>query len=172
MEHNMEKTRRPNPVFQIEQVAIYPRDPARAKALLSAMGLNDWVEDHVVASGSVHGRPNQSNEADLSFNYQGLGRGNELEVLHYTTGRHWMRKIFRPMFRASHLGMHVNEQELQDWRLLFQSLGIPIAQEVRTSSHTNPVIAGKRKYHYVIFDTYPILGIDIKFIVRHDPSDF
>lgn len=160
-----------NPVFLIEQVAIYPRDPEAAKALLSAMGLDDWVVDHVSASGLVYGTKGE-NEADLSFNYQGLGRGKELEVLHYTTGPHWMKKWFRPKYRASHLGMHVTEQELEDWRVIFREQGIPVAQEVRTSSHTNPFIAGKRKYHYVIFDTYPILGIDIKFIVRHDVLDF
>ena len=30
----------------------------------------------------------------------------------------------------------------------------------------NPVIAGKRTYNYVIFDTKKILGVDVKFIVR------
>ena len=44
--------------------------------------------------------------------------------------------------------------------------GIKVAQEVFTKSHTNPVIAGKRKYNYVIFDTKEILGVDLKFIVR------
>ena len=45
-----------------------------------------------------------------------------------------------------------------------------MAQEVMTESHTNPVIAGKRTYNYVIFDTKEILGVDVKFIVRinHD----
>jgi hypothetical protein len=39
-----------------------------------------------------------------------------------------------------------------------------------TISHTNPVIAGKRWYTYVIFDTRSILGIDLKFIVRREAA--
>jgi hypothetical protein len=70
--------------------------------------------------------------------------------------------------RASHIGMHCTEAELESWRAFFASRNIAVAQEVFTKSHTNPVIAGKREYHYVIFDTYGILGIDVKFIVRRD----
>lgn len=161
----------PHPAFFIEQVAIYPRNPAKAKALLSLMGMDIWADDHVIATGKVRGKDG-TNEANLAFNYQGLGRANELEILHYTKGPHWMRKLGRPAFRASHLGMHCTEIELLDWRNVFEKAGIKVAQEVRTKSHTNPVIDGKRKYHYVIFDTYDILGLDIKFIVRHDPLDF
>jgi hypothetical protein len=32
------------------------------------------------------------------------------------------------------------------------------------------VIAGKRNYHYTIFATRHILGVDLKFIVRMDPN--
>ena len=46
-----------------------------------------------------------------------------------------------------------------------------MAQEVFTESHTNPVIAGKRSYNYVIFDTREILGVDLKFIVRINKDD-
>ncbi len=155
--------------FKIEQVALYPRDPEAAKELLTAMGVNDWVTDHVSAKGSVRKLRNVDNEADLSFNYSGMNAAGELEVLHYTRGAHWMRGM-RP--RVSHIGMHCTEQELAEWYSFFAGRGIPVAQEVYTRAHTNPAIAGKRKYHYVIFDTYDILGVDVKFIVRHDVSDF
>jgi hypothetical protein len=157
--------------FMIEQIALYPKDPEAAIALLSAMGLDGWTRDHVSARGIV--REHQcENEADLSFNYQGLDAAKELEVLHYTRGRNWMdpgrSNFFRP--RVSHLGMHCTEAALEEWRTFFAVRKIPVAQEVRTHAHTNPAIAGKRLYHYVIFDTYSILGVDIKFIVRHDPE--
>lgn len=161
------------PQFMIEQLAFYPRDPEAAKALLTAMGMGDWVTDHVNAKGSVRKLQDVENEADLSFNYSGLNAARELEVLHYTRGAHWMRHPMRGLRpRVSHIGMHCTEQELAYWRSFFAARSIPIAQEVRTSAHTNPAISGKRKYHYVIFDTYDILGVDVKFIVRHDPSDF
>src|SRR5690606_13518265 len=90
---------------------------------------------------------------------------NELEVLHYTDGPSWM-DCYAP--RASHLGMHCTAVELEGWREFFDERDIQVAQEVKTQSHTNPHIAGKRWYNYVIFDTYEILGSDIKFIVRSD----
>ena len=69
---------------------------------------------------------------------------------------------------VSHLGMHVTSGELEGWRHFFAERGIVVAQEVKTHEHTNPVIAGKRFYTYVIFNTRPILGVDVKFIVRRD----
>ena len=152
--------------FKIEQIALVPKDPAKAIQLLSEMGLSEWARDHVCAAGKVRGEDG-ANEADLAFNYQATtdGKPLELEVLDYTTGPNWMQ-IYQPS--ASHLGMHCTEEELAEWTAFFTSRGISIAQSVRTSSHTNPVIAGKRFYTYVIFHTRPILGIDTKFIVRRD----
>lgn len=152
--------------FEIEQVALCPDNPAAAIALLTDMGMPDWAHDHVVAAGSVRGGA-AVNEANLAFNYQGLERSHELEVLHYTKGASWMQDRLP---RISHFGMHCTEEELAEWRSFFSARGIRVIQEVNTLSHTNPHIAGKRVYHYVIFDTYPILGVDIKFIVRHDPD--
>lgn len=152
--------------FIIEQIAIVPRDPAKAIALLTEMGLAEWARDHVVAEGSVRGVPG-TNEADLCFNYDAAPQIGKLEfeVLNYTKGANWM-EIYEPS--ASHLGMHCSEEELDKWFTFFTSRGIPVAQEVFTKSHTNPVIAGKRQYRYVIFHTRPVLGIDCKFIVRRD----
>lgn len=53
--------------FMIEQIAICPKDPARAKQLLKDLGADEWAEDHVVATGKVFGEDG-TNEADLSFN--------------------------------------------------------------------------------------------------------
>jgi hypothetical protein len=151
MEHDMK--------FNIEQIALHPRNPEAAIELLTAIGLSDWARDHVVANGKVWGL-GAKNEANLQYNYTGI-TGKELEVLEYTEGPRW---ITEP--RVSHLGMHCTEEELDEWKVFFAARGIPIAQEVETESHTNPVIAGKRKYKYAIFDTFEILGVDLKFIVR------
>ncbi len=165
--------------FFIEQVALCPPDPFKAIALLKALGLNDWVHDIVVARGTVNGEGPLTNRAMLAFNYQATrgffdDNGNvrasdhakplELEVLHYTEGRNWM-DVNVPS--VSHLGMHVSEEELLDWTEKFEGLGIGWAQNVHTQSHTNPAIAGKRWYNYRIFNTRAILGVDLKFIVRH-----
>lgn len=150
------------PKFLIEQIALCPADPVRAIEFLSKIGMADWARDHVVANGNVFGSAGR-NEADLAFNYESLGAAKELEVLHYTTGPNWMAERGGAV---SHLGMHCSEKELEEWRAFFAAEGIPVAQEVFTESHTNPVIAGKRRYNYVIFDTRALIGVDLKFIVR------
>lgn len=154
--------------FQIEQIAICPRDRDRALWLLQALGAYEWAHDHVVALGRVFGIQSR-NEADLAFNYA-LGRQDkplEFEVLNYTHGPNWMATR---ACGVSHLGMHCTHEDLIKWRSFFTSLNIAVAQEVVTESHTNPVIAGLRRYNYVIFNTWPILGVDLKFIVRLNPD--
>lgn len=147
--------------FKIEQVALCPENPEAAMELLTAMGAGDWARDNVVAKGQVFGS-DCGNEAELNFEYKLLQGANELEVLHYTYGANWMAG----QERVSHLGMHCTADELRDWREFFAARGIVVAQEVKTQSHANPHIAGKRWYNYVIFDTHQILGVDVKFIVR------
>jgi len=154
--------------FVIEQIAIAPADPIRAKVLLSEMGAVEWHNDHVVATGKVFGKTG-TNEADLSFNYELFG-GKEFEVLDYTDGENWVDSLMRGRNTVSHLGMHCTAEELVEWRKFFHERGYSVAQEVFTDSHTNPVIAGKRKYNYVIFDTKQVLGVDLKFIVRIDQA--
>ncbi|HET8686853.1 MAG TPA: hypothetical protein VFM18_09330 [Methanosarcina sp.] len=152
--------------FKIEQIAICPKNPAAAIELLTALGADEWARDHVVANGFVYGRQ-RGNEADLAFNYTLSGGAKEFEVLNYTEGDNWMAEPSRHN-SVSHLGMHCTAEELEEFRDFFSGRGIKVAQEVFTESHTNPVIAGKRKYNYVIFDTKEILGVDLKFIVRVD----
>jgi hypothetical protein len=53
--------------FIIEQIALYPPDPERAIEFLKAVGLTEWIQDIVVASGKVHGNLSH-NEAELNFN--------------------------------------------------------------------------------------------------------
>ena len=154
--------------FFIEQIALCPPNPASAINFLKQLGLDNWVKDHVVAGGKVFGEPGK-NEADLAFNYENTRPENkplELEVLHYTSGPNWMAG--RPPM-VSHLGMHCTAEELDEFRRKFSDMGIRVAQEVFTESHTNPyLLEVKRKYQYVIFDTRDILGVDLKFIVRRE----
>lgn len=153
--------------FKIEQIAIAPNDPIRARSLLEDMGAVDWVHDHVAATGEVFGKPT-NNEANLFFNYDLMPATGEFEILDYTRGENWVDSLFRGRPSVSHLGMHCTADELVQWRVFFRERNIPVAQEVFTDSHTNPHIAGKRWYNYVIFDTKEILGVDLKFIVRID----
>jgi hypothetical protein len=154
--------------FRIEQIALAPTDTNLARLVLKDLGLTEWVEDHVTATGKVHGEP-ASNEANLSFNYE-AGRGVvplELELLEYTAGKNWIQDsadVGDPI--VSHLGMHCTAEELEEYRAYFKRQGFMVAQEVDTTSHTNPAIKDSRRYKYVIFGTRHILGVDLKFIVR------
>jgi len=152
--------------FKLEQVAINPVDPVAAKELLIAIGATEWVKDHVTAHGRVFGEEG-TNEADLRFNYDLFNqeKPGEFEILHYTEGDNWLNGPGRAN-TVSHFGMHCSADELKEWRKFFAGRSIKVAQEVFTKEHTNEVIAGKRWYNYVIFDTKGILGVDLKFIVR------
>lgn len=155
--------------FRIEQIALCAHNSKAAIELLTAIGLDEWVHDHVVANGYVNGEFGQ-NEADLAFNYQATSpKPLELEVLDYTHGRNWMDEREG---RVSHLGMHVTPTELLEWKDLLGGMGYQIAQTVVTESHTNAHIANSRRYNYVIFNTAHVIGVDLKFIVRYvaDPA--
>jgi hypothetical protein len=157
--------------FEIEQWALaLPREPAaRAAAweLLGMLGILDWVEDRVHARGDVEGHPGVivTNVANLRFNYTALEKSRELEVLSYESGQNWLENVELP--RVSHIGMHVTETELSEWRVRLAPY-VSVVQEVFTKRHTNPIIAGKRWYHYVVFGAAHLIGVDIKFIVRRD----
>lgn len=152
--------------FKIEQIAIAPRNAIKAVQLMMVLGLTDWINDDVAAAGTVWGAAT-SNEAQLSFNYQAAPtKPLELEMLQYKKGLNWLD--LRSGAVVSHIGMHVSEGELEAWRVKLDEIGIKVAQEVLTYSHSNPNIAGKRWYKYVIFSTYEYIGCDLKFILRRD----
>lgn len=164
--------------FKIEQIAIAPRNPNEARKLLEDMGLKDWVEDNVSATGYVFGRPGK-NSAELQFNYTAF-EGKEFEILKYQIGKNWLDQADNKDYRNdtpasphrnaskfSHIGMHCSPEELTQWRLFFAQREIRVAQEVVTTDHTNPFLKENgRKYNYVIFDTLDVLGVYVKFIVR------
>lgn len=156
--------------FIIEQVAIYPHNVEEALKLLVDMEATAWTTDMVTARGDVFGEPG-TNVARLMFNYD-LIAGNEFEILEYLSGDNWVENGESygqdRIGSVCHFGMHCTKEELKQWRAFFADRDIGVAQEVRTSSHTNPAIKDTRRYQYVIFDTKDTLGVDLKFIVRLD----
>jgi hypothetical protein len=150
--------------FFIEQIAICPADRGAALELLNDIGAVDWVIDTVVAEGEVFGQKS-GNAAYLAFNYD-LRHPDKLEfeVLNYIGGRNWMEGR-APV--VSHLGMHCSAEELDKWKEFFSHRDIGIAQEVDTVQHQSEFLNDiGRTFHYCIFNTRPILGVDLKFIVR------
>lgn len=153
--------------IKIEQVAIATNTTEQADKIIDGykdLGFDEWVFDVVTAEGTVFGKP-VTNVARLAFNYQ---MGHELEILTYLAGDSWHDRRCQSMTYPfqSHMGLHVTEQEMISWKRKMKNRKIDIAQEVYTLSHTNPHIAGKRKYHYVVFDSRHKLGFDLKLIER------
>lgn len=147
--------------LKIEQVAIYTNEPRKLIDALSALGYDEWAKDEVLARGEVWG-DKAANRASLAFNYQ-LGPF-EFELLKYEAGTNWLGGQARTGPFLSHLGVHV--EDVEPVKAKMKALGYRIAQEVTTLAHTNPVIAGKRQYRYVIFDTKEALGFYLKIIQR------
>lgn len=153
----------------LDQIAFYAPDERAADDVKMYFGLSDadWTEDHVTGNVRVFGEYEDEAEsrARLLFNYD---LGIELEILTYTDGPNWhayrdnicfgsgLREGSPPF--VSHLGFHVNDGELP-------ILPWPIAQEMITTSHSNPAIHDRR-YAYRIFSTRAMLGVDLKYIKR------
>lgn len=146
--------------FTIDAIALAPPDAAKAIELLTMLGLDEWSSDIAKAGGVTRGSFEEY-ESELHFNFQASNDAPLLEIVDYKKGATWFSGSC-----VSHLGTHCSEEELEEWKTKFAALGIAVAKEAFTYSHTNPAIAEKRRYHYVIFDTRAILGVDLEFIVR------
>ena len=156
--------------MKIEQIAIATESIKQSEEIinnLKKIGLDEWVQDTVTAHGTVFDKNNVVNEGHrmpLSL------RGFELEILTYLAGscwhdrRHYSNDIPFPFL--SHMGLHVDKENMRKMKAKMSIIGCSIAQEIYTISHTNPAINGKRKYHYVVFDSIDKLGFDLKLIER------
>lgn len=155
--------------YPIEQIAIYCEHPKALKDCLRLIGvpLDSWSDDVVDAIGTVGALDNVPNIAELSFNYE-LIPGIELELIRYQEGANWLaNRSARKEPGLSHLGVHIGpEVDLDQVISLMRERDIHVAQNVITNHHTNPAIAGKRRYHYVVFDTIDKFGFDLKLIRR------
>ena len=156
--------------MKIDQIAFYCSTLEQASQVKAQFGLinANWIQDTVVARSKVWDLQEQSNTAELQFNYD---LGIELEILRYIKGPHWadpaqlLYNGFKVPF-ISHVGIHLDDGEefpaMANCRLV---------QETWTISHTAPYLttgpAAGRKYHYRIFEMSP--GSYIKYIRRIHP---
>ena len=140
--------------FHIEQIALALNPATRGKAmtLLHDLGFEkwDWIEDTAIADGQVlQGANLVRNHANLKFAYSPVGSdGNiELELINYPSmmeseNQNWLQYQKKPC--VSHLACHVaTEEELSQYRLIFDKHDIHIVQEVRTAYHSNPYLKEK-----------------------------
>ncbi len=156
------------------QVAIYCPWREDALTMYQGMGYKRWVHDTALLVGKI-GEKDEVVEiqACMSFNYEKLA-GIELELVHYpslNSHHHVRARSEDPKFRAfdhpflSHMSTHVDDAcgIAEEWS---NGLDIPILHSFETYNHSNPAIAGKKRFREAIVGTREVLGYDIKFIER------
>lgn len=164
--------------MRLDQTAFYASTDEQVKQIKSQFGLtnSEWIKDTVTARSKVLDHAEQTNVAELEFNYS-LG-GHELEILRYVSGPHW--HLGNPSYGhkpegslippfISHVGIHLDDGEE------FPAMEhCKLVQETFTISHTANYLtlpqspAAGRKYHYRIFEMSP--GSYIKYIRRIHPE--
>ena len=140
-----------------DQIAFISRGPQATRKIQETLGLQEaeWVEDFVLAEGTVRGEPGQ-NTARLLFNYD---TGIELEILEYIKGPNYAEQI--PTGHICHFGIHATAGAP------VPTFDAPIIQQVETLDHTNPfLVENGRHYRYTIYDTIDTLGVYTKVIER------
>ena len=150
---------------KLDQVAYISHSEEDTQRIKRALGLSDadWVEDYVVATGTVGDRQNCTNKARLLFNYD---RGIEIEILQYLEGDNYAEGSSGG--DIGHVGYHWDGEGEP---LNFSAQGGVIVQEVWTDSHTNAYLLSQgRTYHYTIWYV-PGLEVFQKVIERIEHRD-
>lgn len=149
---------------KLDQIAFISHSDADTANIMETLGLaspDQWVEDVVVASGTVHGEPG-TNKARLLFNYD---TGIELEILQYLAGPNYA--IGLHCGRICHVGIHADSFSERNGFKTVPTFDVPIIQQVETQSHTNPfLVENGRRYRYTIYDTLSRIGVYTKVIER------
>lgn len=156
--------------MRLDQTAYYCATDEQALFVKKLFGLEnaEWIKDTVVARSKVWDFQEQTNMAELQFNYS-LG-GHELEILRYVQGPHWHdpAQLLGIQYKVpfiSHTGFHLDDNE--DFPAME---GCRLVQETWTVSHTSEYLTKPgspgfgRKYHYRIFELSH--GSYIKYIKR------
>lgn len=157
--------------FQFHQVAIFcPAGVMHAVRLWRSLGYQNWIRDDAVLKGKLDSLGDVNTSATMMFNYDIMPM--ELEFLHYDGPSRWrhIEKDAAPFI--SHMSTYT-EDVARDTHRLTSYLGKPPFHRFITQQHSNPGVAGKKRFIESIFDTHGWLGYDLKLIqkVPHDYID-
>jgi hypothetical protein len=148
--------------LKFHQVAIYALDPAAAVYQWIQMGYDNWHRDTAVLVGQDRGQL-VSKRAIMMFNYDIMPL--ELEYVSYMGRRNSSDSRDGSQPFLSHLSTIVEDVEEKCAELLV-GYGLRPYHQFVTEQHTNPNVAGKKRFKEAIFDTASLLGFDIKLIQR------
>lgn len=157
--------------FQFHQVAMFcPYSTEAAVQHWESLGYDDWIQDEALLVGSLYGK-RVTTEATMRFNYDIMPM--ELEFLEYHGPSRWsdtVRYTLDPFI--SHMSVYTDDV-IRDTAKLTELLRQPPFHRFITQEHSNPGVAGKKRFIESIFDTHGLLGYDTKLIqkVPHDYDD-
>lgn len=153
------------------QVAvIVPRSIEVAVGLLKGLGFDQWVQDHATLSGKWRGKPCRFS-AHMWFNYQ-IIPNREFELLQYDY-RHpnYRSMVVRGQPFLSHMSAYVEDMDaaVNDFKA---EKGLEPFHTFATSHHSNPAVAGKKRFREAIFHTAKEVGFNIKLIQKvYEPEN-
>jgi len=155
---------------EFHQVAMYCPDHKKAVQSLVMLGYTNWLHDTPLLVDKDDNRI----ESEMSFCYDFLGNGLELEILTYNSESHRyyedvnLSDIIVPVI--SHMGAHVNNAD-EMAEHYSETFGFNIIHQFDTFNHTNVALAGVKRFREAIIDTRHLFGYNIKFIQRlyHGP---
>lgn len=156
--------------YQFHQVAMYfPGGPWQAKSYMNALGYSNWHSDRATLHGFLD-TEEVNTEAVMCFNYDIMPM--ELELLYYSGPSRWagVDALAHPF--VSHMSVYTDDV-VADTKRMTQRFGAAPFHRFITKNHTNPRVAGKKRFIESIFNTHAIMGFDIKLIqkVPHDFND-
>lgn len=148
---------------QFHQVAIYTEDQGKAVSEYVKLGYVDWIHDEAELCGLLYGQPVKT-KARMSFNYDIMPM--ELEFLtYYGPSRHTSDSRKGDKSFISHMSTYVDDIR-EDVGLLFDEYGMKPYHRFITQNHSNPAVAGKKRFIEAIYDTRSQLGYDLKLIEK------
>ncbi len=149
------------------QVAMYCQDHYKAINALTTLGYGDWSHDkaYLVGIGDFHG---MNMRGEMSFCYDFIGGGQELEVVTYDGNSHHHREG-RVLASSDPFISHMSTHVLNSYDMALKysyMLNVEIIHTFETFNHINPAIAGKKRFREAIIGTRHLFGYDVKFIER------
>lgn len=148
--------------LKFHQVAIYCADMQRAILEWTVMGYSRWHYDEAVLVGLDRGELSRK-QARMAFNYDIMPL--ELEYVSYMGPRNSQDSRDGSSPFISHLSTMVEDVD-EKCAQLMMDFGIAPYHQFVTEQHSNPNVAGKKRFKEAIFDTAAMLGFDIKLIQR------
>lgn len=161
--------------FQFHQVAMFCPSKVFGEAVHEAvgywksLGYTNWIKDTATLKGVLYGEPVETS-ALMLFNYDIMPMELEFLSYHGPSRWHWVPDYKSPF--VSHMSVYTDDV-IRDTRRMTERLGFAPFHRFITQSHTNPGVAGKKRFIESIFGSHEILGYDIKLIqkVPHDYND-